>query len=571
MHGFIAVISLEKPLPSISFNWKPLFSFQKSHAKRKIQYANLQIEQFTSEQFLPDKYWIDTDEFIFITEGLITNVDDLLYKHKAKNVPSLIRQLSENKEDFFKDFRGNFVGFFYDKQNNSYIAFNNHTATKRLFYFKHTKYLIFSTDLYTLSKTLSSLQLNKSLDIEAAYLLLTNGFMQDDYTLIQTVKQIRAGEYALYKDEQLHLKFYFHLENIQETTDSKKKILNTLKELFEEAVRSEFEFEKRKNYTAVTTLSAGLDSRMVALVASSLGYKNQIMFNFSEPGFVEEIVPKQIANDYDFKIKQFGLTASGLLAIEDVVAVNDGLNTYSSASHAFEAIKELKINNIGMIHTGMIGDAVLGSFLSAKIPRTAKITDGISSKFLLHKTQSLLQNSIVNYENEVIYKFYNRAYCGANNGFQFFNLISESTSPFLYPEFLTYALSIPSQYAYKERIYVDWIKSKYPEYTRYIWETIGGKPTNSQMKRFFYRGKRAVIKRLPIHTMWKNTMNPEQLWYDANPEIKLYLDNYFKQNIDKLSFVKELMTDAFLLYNNGNIVEKTQVLTLLAAYTLHFE
>src|SRR5690554_6804957 len=105
MHGFIAVISLEKQLPSISFNWKPLFSFQKSHAKRKIQYANLQIEQFTSEQFLPDKYWIDTDEFIFITEGLITNVDDLLYKHKAKNVPALISQLSENKEDFFKDFR----------------------------------------------------------------------------------------------------------------------------------------------------------------------------------------------------------------------------------------------------------------------------------------------------------------------------------------------------------------------------------------------------------------------------------------------------------------------------------
>jgi len=66
-------------------------------------------------------------------------------------------------------------------------------------------------------------------------------------------------------------------------------------------------------------------------------------------------------------------------------------------------------------------------------------------------------------------------------------------------------------------------------------------------------------------------MTPEQRWYDSNPDVKLSLDNYFKQNIDKLSFNKELMEDALYLYNHGNIVEKTQVITLLAACALHFE
>ncbi|OQB29094.1 MAG: hypothetical protein BWY08_02216 [Bacteroidetes bacterium ADurb.Bin174] len=571
MHGFIAVISLNKPLPSISFNWKPLFPFQKGYIKRNIQYVNLQIEQFTSKQFLPDKYWIDTDEFIFVTEGLITNIDSLLHTYKADDIPSLISQLYENRENFFKVFTGNFVGFFFHKKQQICIAFNNHTATKRLFYFQHSEHLIFSTDLYTLSKTLSTLHISKSLDIEAAYLLLTSSFMQDDYTLIKEIKQIRAGEYAMCKNEKLKLKFYFHLHEIRETTDSKEKIINAIDELFKEAVRSEFEFEKRRDYTPVTTLSAGLDTRMVALVANDLGYNNQVIFNFSEPGFVEEVVPKQIADDYGLKIEQFGLTADGLLAIEDAVAVNDGLNVYSGSSHTFEAVKTLKIDNIGMIHTGMIGDAVLGSFLSDTIPQSAKITDGVSSKMLLHKAKPIFEKSMANYKNEVIYKFYNRAYCGANNGFLFFNLISESTSPFLYPDFLTYALSIPSKYAYKERIYVDWIMTKHLEYARYIWETIGGKPTNNRLKRFYYRYKRAIIKRLPVQSMWKNSMTPEQRWYDSNPDVKLSLDNYFKQNIDKLSFNKELMEDALYLYNHGNIVEKTQVITLLAACALHFE
>jgi len=571
MHGFIAVISLEKPLPSISFNWKPLFSFQKSHAKRKIQYANLQIEQFTSEQFLPDKYWIDTDEFIFITEGLITNVDDLLYKHKAKNVPALISQLSENKEDFFKDFRGNFVGFFYDKQNNSYIAFNNHTATKRLFYFKHTEYLIFSTDLYTLSKTLSSLQLNKSLDIEAAYLLLTNGFMQDDYTLIKEAKQLRAGEYAVYKDNNLYLNFYFHLKDIKTTTDNEIEIIENLDALFLKAVQTEFEFEKQRGYAPITTLSAGLDSRMVSLTAHKLGYSNQTIFNFSSQGFADEVIAKNIAHAYNMKVEFRPLTPYGLAAIDEVVKLSDGLNIYSGISHAFEAISKTDFSNPGLIHTGINGDAVLGSFYKDRTDNTIKLTHGLCSSKLLSRIHAVIEKNILSSGDLKSYEFYNRAFSGTNVGFLCFNLISETFSPFLHPDFFQYALSIPQHLQFKQYIYIKWIQNKHPEYARYVWEGIGGKPTTSNLMRFWYRGKRAIIKRLPFRTMWTNNMNPEQLWYDTNPDVKQQLDQYLEVNISKFEFNKELMNDMYMLYTTGNIVEKAQVLTLLGAYKLLFE
>jgi len=150
-------------------------------------------------------------------------------------------------------------------------------------------------------------------------------------------------------------------------------------------------------------------------------------------------------------------------------------------------------------------------------------------------------------------------------------LISETFSPFLHPDFFQYALSIPQHLQFKQYIYIKWIQNKHPEYARYVWEGIGGKPTTSNLMRFWYRGKRAIIKRLPFRTMWTNNMNPEQLWYDTNPDVKQQLDQYLEVNISKFEFNKELMNDMYMLYTTGNIVEKAQVLTLLGAYKLLFE
>jgi len=570
MHGFITIISSKKNIQPIKFQWKPLFAYQPVHITRNNISEKFQTEQNTSEKFLSDKLWIDNEDFFIVTDGLITNIDTLCTKYKANSYESLIKTISKLEEPFFKQFTGNFVGFYHNKRNKNYIAFNNHAATKKLFYFINEDYVIFSTDLYTLSKALEKLEIKRTLDIEASYLLLTSGFMHDDYTLVKEVKQIRAGEYALYNKKKLILKFYFHLKDIEKNKDSKEKIIKKLDSIFKKAIISEFEFEKSRNYTPITTLSGGLDSRMVALTAYNLNYHNQTVFNFSEKGYADEIIAKQISEKYNFKIKQIPLSSNGLLSIDDVVAINDGLNIYSGVSHAFEAFKQLQNNNIGMIHTGMLGDAVLGSYLSRKHENKAKVTDGLYSKGLLFKVRPILEKSILKYKNEELYKFYNRAFLGVNTGFLCFGTVAEALSPFLYPDFLKYALSIPREYNYKQKIYIKWIQKKHPEYAKFIWEAIGCKPTNNILLRFYYRLKRAIIKRLPIHTMWKNSMNPEQLWYDKNPDIKRFLDNYFNANINKFNFEEELMNDMTILYNKGNITEKTQVLTLLAAYNLHF-
>jgi len=485
---------------------------------------------------------------------------------------SLIRKYYEDKNyTFFSQFEGNYTGVFHDKHVNSWIAFNNKTAMKKVFYFHNSDYVIFSSDLKTLTQSLKELKISFSLNEESAYLLLSSGFMHENLTLINEVNQLRAGEYCNFKDGILKVDSYFNLKDITETNDSKKIIIEQLDVLFKDAIRLEFDIDKSNNYNHLTTLSGGLDSRMTALIAYKMGYRDQILLNFSEKGYADEIISKQIAKAYQMELIQIELKAQSLNSIQDVVSVNDGLTVYTGCSHVFSILDGIGDINNGMIHTGMIGDAVMGSFLSKPVETKPQINDGMYSTKISKRVEDFLKKQLLNYPTEELYKFYNRAFMGANNGCLYLDLIGETSTPFLNSAFLSYAYSIPLKYKFKENIYIEWIKTLHPDIARFTWESIGGKPTNNANLRLFYRYKRALMKRLPISTMWKNTMSPEQYWYDSNLNIKKTLDENFTENIHLIESYAELHSDALTLYNQGNITEKTQVLTLLGAIKLHFE
>lgn len=568
MHGFNIAISLNHPFDFAEFSWKTPFDFQQKHVMRTWQHTNIKAEQYAADTFLSEKLWIDTDKFFIVTDGIITNSDELCAEYNVIDINSLIG-LMIDEDNFFRKFRGNFCGFVYNKSTQTYLTFNNHTGTKKLFYFINSDFALFGTDLFTLHETLKSLNIQTSPNLEAAYLLLSNGFMLGDLTLISQIKQIRAGEFFEIKKNKHELKSYFHLSEIKSIDENENDIIPQIDSLFLKAVRREYDIDRKHNKTSLSTLSGGLDSRMTTLIAHKNGYPQQIL-SFSEKGYADEIISKQISRQYQLKQHFYALDPNGLCCIDDVVKVNDGLTVYTSASHVFDAFQKVSIENSGIVHTGMIGDAVFGSFLSASTPKKPTAEMGVYSKGLNCKTKDIKAKYLNDYETEELYKFYTRAFPGANNGFLFLDLIGESLSPFLDVDLLTYVLSVPIKYRYKEAIYIKWIKKYHPEAAKFIWEAIGGKPTNSDIIRFYYRSKRAIIKRLPIHSMWKNNMTPEQYWYDNNLNVRNYLDNYFTDHFHLLAFNKELADDCKSMYQNGNITEKAQVLTLLAAYKLLF-
>lgn len=568
MHGFIAFISNENgSFPSIE--WKKTFPFQQKYIKRSVKKEHFLIEQYTSELFLDEKLFIENSDFILITDGVILNLAQLHKQYKTKEIHELIVLLYKECDDFFKYFEGAFVGIFFDKKAEKWFFFNNHTGRKKLFYYHDKQRTIVSTDLYTLSRAMDELSISKSLNIEASYLLLTSGFMHEDKTLISEVRQIRAGESGKLHKNYFSTDFYFHLNDIETTNESKKDIIHQIDYHFKEALRLEFEKDLEHGYSHLSTISAGLDSRMTSLVAYKLGYTDQHFFNFSHKGFVDDVVSKQIADSYNLPITQVSLLAESLLTIDDVVSVNDGLILYTGASHVLYGVSRLK-SKAGIIHTGILGgDGTINANISDKIKNEAKISDGVYSTGLIDKAKDYLNKSIRNYKDGETYILYNHGFMGINNGHLFFDLIGETLSPFLNSKFLSYTYSIPREYKINRYIYIEWIKTLHPDLARFTWEGIGGRPTNNDFLRFFYRYKRAVIKRLPVKSMWKHHMVPEQLWYDTDKKVKEYLDGYFRNHIDLIT-KKELQKDVIGLYQKGGIAEKAQVLTLLAAIKLLF-
>ncbi len=570
MHGFNTLISFNNKIDdNLRFCWKPTFDFQQNHVLRvhKTEYVN--IEQFSVDKFRENKLWIDNEDFFIVTDGVITNINELTEKYSVSSNEELIVKMLRQK-DFFKDFRGHFVGFLLLKKQNIMLAFNNHSGSKKLFYYTGNGVVIVGTDLYTVSKTLESMSVSITHNIDAATFLLTSGFMHENHSHINEVKQIRAGEYLEATKDSSKSSFYFHLSDIKENNHSQTEIIENLDKKFTKAIEREFSIDKESALVSLTTLSGGLDSRMVALIAKENGYNNQLWFNFSEKGYADEVIAKQIAKYYKQEFYGIKISANCLLDIDNVVSVNDGLTLYTGAGHVYNSVSRLKTNNNGLIHTGILGDALLGSYLNSTVKDKVQINSGMYSGFLFKKRSNVFTKYIANYSDIEEYKFYNRGFNGINNGFLFFDLIGESCSAFLDADFMSYALSIPAYFRYKEKIYIDWIKSKHPDAAKFTWEAIGGKPTNSNLLRFYYRAKRAIIKRLPVRSMWKNNMTPEQYWYDNNIEVRNYLDNYFSEHFHLLSFNKELADDCKSMYQNGNITEKAQVLTLLAAYKLLF-
>lgn len=567
MHGFIALIS--PPSKSFSVSWKDSFPFQGEFIKRNINNQDFHIEQYTSSSFIENKLWIENNEHLFISEGIILNLEILRKQYHADNAINLISLLYKKKKTFFEEFEGNFAGLLYSKQEKKWFFFNNHTATQKLFYFHQHNFTAVSTDLYTLQKALQTLNINLPLDIEAAYLLLSSGFMHENKTLVEAIKQIRAGEYIEVSEDKIFSNFYFHLNNIAQNKDNKIDTIQKLDYLFKEAIKLEFEYPLSTGMNHITTLSGGLDSRMTFFIAYKLGFKEQYLLNFSLKDYADDVISREIAQKTNIPIHHISLSAKSLLPIEQNILVNDGLTLYTGASHVFYSIEQIK-DTKGFIHTGMLGDVAMGSYLTHPTKEVKPtISAGMYSQTLLPKVEHLLNASCKNYRNEEIYKLYNRGFLGINNGFLFFDLIGESFSPFLNSKFLSYALSIPRQLRYHESLYIDWIKTLHPDIASFTWEAIGGKPTNNKILRSFYRYKRAIIKRIPVKSMWKHHMTPEQLWYDKDLQVKQTLDNYFKEHID-LAENKEFRQDLIFLYQTGGITEKTQILTLLGAIRLLF-
>lgn len=548
----------------------------KKLSKEKKYFKKAWIKKFFVSKFNNDKIFKDDDDIFVCLDGAILNAKDLRDKYVVSNNFELIKKIyQKNGSSFVDKFRGPFSGVVYNKKRDIWHIFTDHLSLKPIFYFwdNLNKCLIFGSEFKVVIDVMHFLGYKPKFCELSGYFLLTFGYMLGNYTLVDEIKRLQPGSILTFENGTINIIQYYKLSNTPYNLDSQEKAISILDERFKIAIRQEYEKDLEYGYKHIATLSGGLDTRMNIAYAKKLKYKDLLCITFSQSDYLDEKIAKKIASDFNYKFLFYSLdNGNYLMDIKKPLLVNSGLMLYSGAVHTLSMLSLIDWTDFGLLHTGQIGDLILGSYLlnpsHSKLSYDMIKKTAYSPKLINRIPLNILENLVNKYESGEIFAFYERCINGVFNGDLMAQCFTETASPFLYIDFLDYAMKINPKYRYKEQIYLKWIKAYMPEIVKYPWEKTRAKITANSFELFSKKVYR-YIQRKAFGPSPKDSMNPFEYWFNSNSNLRNFINNYFETHIDLLIDNSSLKKDVEFLFNKGNFIEKTQVLTLLAAMKMH--
>ncbi len=554
----------------------------------------------TCNKFQKDKFLLDDGQRIILLEGIIVNKRQLIDKYNASDWKDCVRIMYDSrKETFYNEFRGSFCGCVFERDSDRWLFFTDQIGDKQVLYGTTPKGIIIGTEISYLVETLKENGVSPTLNRDAAYMDLTLGYVIEDNTLFSEIRKLTAGHYLLVKDGKCQEVEYHRFSN-KPSEMTVEEAIEGLDKLFRNAVQLDFEKDREYGYKHWATLSGGLDSRMTVWVAHELGYKNQLNLTFSQSNYADFKIAQQIATDlrHEFLFKSLD-NGICIYDLDDITEISGGSACFFGISHTRSLFDKLDYSNYGIVHTGELGDVIIGSYqkscMDYGIPPA--IEDGAYSTELIDRLKGYSFH--YPYENAEIYMMYNRGFGFVGQGkLGYDHNQTENLSPFCNVDFMEFCFRIPLKYRFRHKIYIDWILQKYPMAANYIWEGLGGlirpidnEPKNKRtmtifgftvphfkdpdfpeyIKGFSLRrlGLRKKVKKANDgHTFrlaTQNNMNPVDYWYANNPELKSFMDNYWNENRDLVKD-PQLKEDMRYLYEDCVAVyDKMQVLTVLSA------
>ncbi|MFF2877746.1 hypothetical protein ACFVR2_15625 [Gottfriedia sp. NPDC057991] len=577
--GFFGFISREKNVLDKNIIINDIIDQKKSSVVDElvVNTSNLygKIFRNTVTKFQKDKTFIQVQDNFFVLDGVLLNKKNLYEKYEVEddNINSLLSKITlKNPKTFYKEFRGTFAGLYIN--NDQVILYTNHIGDKEIFYHisSDEKVLYFSTDFEVLVK-LANIHGNHifNLNTNAAYSLMTHSHVLCNETLLKNVHRLTPGHYIQYTKNNFKKVSYYLLEN-STVSISEQEALDKLNYYFRKAVKRSFEKDLEYGYKHLVALSGGLDSRMTAWVAYDMGYTNMLNYTFSQTDYYDETIPKQITSklktEWMFKALDNGTYLYKYF--DESIKVSGARSQSSTLSHTMSMIENINLDNYGIIHTGQLGDVIIGTFYDKGKRKNFARGDGAYSTKLIDKVVYTKENAF-NIDDQEMFKFYNRGFTGVNTGLKPMYQYTETVSPFLDVDFLDFCLSLPLEYRSGHKIYIKWINQYYPEAANFIYEKVQGKINRKIIN---VKGVplpwtsipsaaiKLLKKKLGIKLSSKRHMNPMDFWYKNNKYLRNFYEEQFMQNINLVKD-RELKSKSEFLYKNGSTLEKDKVITFL--------
>lgn len=539
------------------------------------------VQRQTLKKFLQDKAFEETDALIVIVEGYLLNKTILFEKYGASTVTELVSLMfCCCGEAFFSEFRGCFSGAVYVKRESKWIVFTNQIGDNPIFYcFAEDKFTAGSQVQYILAFCREQgigLTFNES----CAYQMLTYGYIATGETYANEIRRLHGGDYLVFQNGKLEIKTYHWFEKHAERFQKKSEdqIINEIDKAFRTAVFLEWGKDEEYGYKHLADLSGGLDSRMNLWVAHQMQNRHMTVMTYCKKGYLDEIIAKKIAAYWkdEFLFRPLD-HADFMYDIEDNTNLVAGLSLYSGITGGKRFLASLELDDYGIEHTGMVGDAILGSFYRSAADAGRKRPTGMYSERLKSKLPENVQNIGQNYYDHEIFLMYARGFHGACNSHLIRRNYTEVGSPFLNVEFMQLCYDIPVSLRIGHRIYKKWIIEKYPQAAKFKWEKTDGRITESHyrtaVRKLMKKGPKKLLRMLGLHAKISEGMNPIEYWISRDDALHAFLDKSKEALLskEKRFYSLALTEDLSKCYDEGNASEKAMALTVLAATKMYFD
>lgn len=517
-------------------------------------------------KFPEDQIFLNTDQEVCFLDGFVYNKAEIMKKEEKDWGNSFSNYIKSNPDECLRMLRGNFCGYYYDKEERAMIIYTDHLGAKALYYYINENQWIISNNVIFI---LDVLKANHCLfdfnDIAAQY-MLSYGYMLDDSTFVKQIHRLLPGYFAVITENKLVAKRFYQICNTEEKM-TEAEAIEKIDFAFRRAVHREFEKDIEYGYRHLVDLSGGLDSRMVSWVAHDLGYTDQVNITYCRAGYEDDFISKKIAchlrHEYIFKTLD---DIKWLYDIDSLTEKNNGAAYYCGITGGDRLLSILKGENFGIEHTGMIGDAILSTFYRDKNFNFKKPEFGMHrySEMLSYKFDDHLLRE---YPNQEIFAVYTRGILGAQATYMIRQNYFETASPFTDVDFLDTVFSVPFDYRVNHRIYLKWMLEKYPESTDFGWEKWGGiKPKESHIWLRKIKTSYRLLSRFLDKMVGKenrDSMNPVDYWYAEDVNIQKFFMEYYERNIS-LNINENIKNDINKMFCNSNVIEKSMALTVLA-------
>ena len=550
-------------------------------SRNKINIGNVKFQDIIEEntfmlyrnynkKFENEKIFQKYKDLIIVIDGVILKSKELVNKYAGINLAETIyKMFQSNGIGFVDELRGNFYGFIYEEKSNTWYAFTNHLGNKPLYYYYNKEREIFcvSSDLFDIVSIMKKLNIRVELDELGAYYMLTFGYMLMDTTMISEVKKVEPGTILTYVDKKLSKEEYYFIDNEDYINDSEDKIISNMYELFNISIDQSFRKDVENGYKHISYLSGGLDSRMIGIVAKEMGYDNITTLTFAENNSRDEKIARSIAADYKFENIFKSLNNGNFLnKIEEAVDANFGQIIYSGAVHLLDATNSINLEPYGFLYNGNLADVMHGDYIEGLEHTKPSLSNWAYSSRLLNKVEFVQDRIIKKYGNEEKFAIYNRGVNAIYNGSISMLDTMETCEPYTHQDIVKYFTKMPPKYKYKEALFLKMIQKYYPKATDYKWQKWNVKPTSFNTKfmmTFFGKVYRVLDGKIQSLTTQSNNMNPFDKWYENNEQLREFVTLYLKENINYLDKYPGLKKDCIMILDNGKLIEKTQVMTLI--------